>query len=127
MQCRQIVNPKTGRQVMVKVWRVNPSAIMEQMKAGTIKSAKDVSWMLLNDAESIQEMEDTQYGDAASNNFALSVFENALDWSLGIAVLQAMRTYQKQYRCLPGPFSVAATRSGKVFLITDDGTAYAAS
>lgn len=120
MKTSSIVNPKTGKQNQVKTWNIIPRTILDMMKAGTIKSAKDLSWLLLNDDESIQAMQDQMSGDAAESNFALAVFEQALDYALGIHVLSYIRNAVKIGK-LPKPFQVAVNRKGDVFIITASG------
>lgn len=115
METTTIRNPETGRQVQVRAWRVEPRAIRSKMRAGEIKSAKDISWMLLNDDASIQEMRDEEHGDSARTNWALAVFEHGLDWSLGIAVLRIMNAAIETSH-LPKPFDVMVNRSGVVFV-----------
>lgn len=120
MQTLTIINPKTDRQNIVRAWLINPREVVNRIKAGQYRSARDISLALLSDDESIQLMERTQYGDYSRNNFALSIFENALDWRLGLAVLDLIDACIRQYRRLPKPFYVAVNRSGDVFLINKE-------
>lgn len=116
-----IINPKTNRSNKAVAWKIEPRKIVDDLKAGKIKSAKDISWSLLNDDQSYELMEETQYGDSNRNNFALSVFENALDWGLGITVLNYITSVVKQHKAMPKPFEVIANRSGDVFIRTFSG------
>lgn len=117
-----IKNPRTGRQNQVVGWDINVEVLWNQIKAGEI-NAKGISAMLLNDDEAIQEMRDTEYGDDAHTNFGLRVFEAALDWSLGLAVLWFFRACVAKRR-KPGPFTVVVNRKGDVFIIGRSGTVY---
>jgi len=117
MATKTIQNPKTSRQVKVRVWSIETKALMEDLKAGRIKTAKDLSWKLLSEHHSLSAMERSQAGDSAANNFALNVLENALDWSLGMAVLNFIRDCRKQLNGVPKTFEVAASRSGDVFIL----------
>lgn len=116
MRYSSIINPRTGRSNRVRAWDIDVKALWEQIKANQIQSARDVSVMLLNDDDSIQAMVDEEYGDSAECNFALSVFENALDFTLGMAVLWFFQVCCKAGK-LPGPFSVVATRKGDIFIV----------
>lgn len=109
-----IVNPKTNRTNNVRCWKIEPrQAISELGQLGV----KAYSWKLLEEPEAVEDMEAEQYGDQASNNFALSVFENALDWRLGLAVHNFIRGFVK-LRKLPKPFDVAVNHKGDIFIVT---------
>jgi len=73
-----IIRPDTKRKANLKTWKIEPRAILDFLKDKD-KSARDISWLLLNDDQSIQVIEAQQYGDRAGNNFALAIFEQALD------------------------------------------------
>ena len=118
-----IVNPKTKRENRARAWLVNPRAVYDKLKSGEYKDARDISWALLGDDESIQDMRAEEYGDAAERNLALSIFENALDWGLGLAVLNYIRAFL-QKKALPKPFEVLATRRGDVFIRSASGRLY---
>lgn len=120
MFSKTIINPQTNRQNKVNCWNINPREVLRLMREGKIKTARDLSWMLLNDDDTIQLMEETDAGDCQNNNFALNVFENALDWGLGIKVLGFIRAFT-QVKKMPKPFVVAANRKGDVFIITQSG------
>lgn len=111
-----ITNPKTNRQNKVTGWHIDATEVYNNFKNGTFKTARDLSWALLNDDQSIQKMEDEQYGDSGSNNFALRIFEQALDWSLGLTVLQCIDAHIKARKSYPKQFDVLATRKGDVFI-----------
>lgn len=121
MYYTQITNPKTGRVNRVKAWHINPRAVMDAVKAGA--EATDISWRLLSDDQSLQELRETAYEEEGSN-FALSIFEGALDWSLGLAVVRFIHMFIKEKQALPKPFSVVATRKGDVFCVGASGHVY---
>ena len=106
----------TNRRNQVRAWPVNPRAVMAKLKSGEWQSAKDISFALLDDDESIQEMQNEEYGDSAQSNFALNIFENALDWTLGLAVINMLKACAAKGKW-PKPFSVAVNRAGDVFII----------
>lgn len=118
-----ITNPKTNRCNQVRAWPIDPQAVAAKFTNGEWQSAKDVSAALLNDDGSIQEMQDEEYGDCAATNFALSIFENALDWTLGIAVINMLKACAAKGKW-PKPFSVAVNRAGDVFIIGASGKVY---
>jgi len=95
MYQKTIIRPDTGRKVNLKTWKIEPRAILEFLKDKD-KSARDISRLLLNDNQSIQVMEAQQSGDQAGNNFALAVFEQALDWRLGLAIVNVIRSAVKE-------------------------------
>ncbi len=118
MKTATIVNPKSGRNVRVRAWDVEPRAILRKFSAGEFKDARDLSWALLSEDASIAALE-CEDGDSNETNFALSVFENALDWTLGLAAVRFMRCAPKGK--IVKPFRVACARSGDVFVITASG------
>lgn len=118
-----ITNPKTGRTCNLRAWRVDPKAITAKCREGVFKTAKDISWALLNDDESIQDMQDTEYGDSSRNNSALRMFESALDWTLGLAVLNYIRAFTTQKK-FPKSFHVGYNTSGDVFVVGASGNVY---
>lgn len=115
-----ITNPNTNRINKVYAWTVAPKTFWNDLKTGEL-TPKQLSWKLLNDDQSIQVMDDSQYGDSACQNFALSVFENALDWSLGLAIVRYCNAMVSQRKTLPKPFTVMVTRKGDVFIKTFSG------
>ena len=118
----EIRNPRTGRINRVRAWQIAPRAVVDACKAGA--TARDISWSLLSDEQAYQEMKDTEYGDDGGSNFALGIFENALDFTLGMAVVWMIRLFISQRQKLPAPFSVVATRKGDVFCVGISGTVY---
>jgi hypothetical protein len=77
--------------------------------------------MLLNDDQAIQTMRDEEYGDCAQCNFAIAIFEQALDWRLGLTVIQVIRSIVKQTKKLPKPFELAVNRKGDIFVLFSSG------
>lgn len=120
MYTQTIINPTTNRKNIVKCWSVDGHKAMDILKAGG--SAKDIGWALLSDSESITAMDDTQHGDSSDNNFALNVFETALDWGLGLAVVNVLKIKAAQGK-FPRRFTIAANRNGDVFFIGKNGAA----
>lgn len=115
-----IVNPKTGRENKVQVWNLTYEQIRDLMRAGKVKTAKDLSWILLSDKQAEEKIESELSGDCADNNFGLRVFETGLDWGLGLKVLNFVRMCVN-LRKKPKPFKVAANRKGDCFIITASG------
>lgn len=124
MKTITIQNPKTSRQIRVRAWDVDTKATLHKFATGEFETARDLSWALLNDDQAILAVEETQYGDAAENNFGLSIFENALDWTLGLAAIRYMQSAPKGKRVKP--FTVACSRKGDVYIITNSGQVVAA-
>lgn len=120
MTFETIVNPKSNRKVRVKTWAINPREVKAAFKSGEFKHIKDLSWHLLSAKNAIKVMEREQYGDSDSNNFASSVFSNALDWNLGFMIINYIDEFlgRKQW---PKPFKIAVTRSGNIFIINSRG------
>lgn len=121
MKTITIVNPKTGRENKVRAWAVQPRELLRLKKAGVWTSMKDLSWLFLNDAASIRAMEKELDGDSASSNFALSIFENALDYGIGMEVCRYIDGCVRASGRYPKPFQVAVSRSGNIFIITASG------
>ena len=117
----RIISPKTNRPVSVRAWRIEPRDVLARFKSGEYKTAQDLSYALLNQSRSVMDMSEGLDGDSAQTNFALCVFDNALDWTLGLAVLNLIRACRKQHNRLPKPFRIAASRAGDVFLIAASG------
>jgi hypothetical protein len=120
MNTMTIEHPVSKKSTMVRAWDIETKAAAEALKANGVKS---FSWGLLSDKGSMRAMRGTDGGDSARNNFALNVLENALDWSLGLAVLNFIRDACAVKKC-PRTFKVAASRKGDVFIIIarKDGT-----
>lgn len=123
MQTTTITAPNTGRQLRVRAWQVEPRKLAEAVTSG--QSARDISWALLSDDEAFGEMRAEQHGDEASRNFALSIFENALDFRLGSAALSYVQTALRQFGRYPKPFTLAIDRRGDIYIVGAGGRVYA--
>jgi len=113
---RTIKNPKTGRENRVKAWPVDVGKIRKLLRRGAIKTARDMGLHVLSDETTLEHIEETRNGEGAGSNFALNIVENALDWSIGFAVL-AMVRWSIRKKKIPFPCHVATNRKGDVFLI----------
>lgn len=113
MYHERIESPKSGRQCAVRVWAINPKEMHDRLGSDFFR-ARELSWALLE--EGATEMAAEMDGDSAPRNFALSIFENALDWRLGTTVLGVLKAYQKRRPGLvPRHLFVAVNRAGNVF------------
>lgn len=101
-------------------WRIDPRAVLERFRSGQYQSARDLSWSLIGDTETCQLMEETEAGDTAENNFALSVVEHALDWRLGLAVVNLIAAAARE-RKMPKPFTLGVTRNGEIWYVLASG------
>ena len=114
MYHKMITSPKTGRQNRVRVWAIHPSRLYQTLGKAAFQDARELSWHLLE--ESIDDMAAEQHGDCSQRNFALSVFENALDWRIGHTVQGVLSNYQKHRPgFVPRRLFLAINRSGDVF------------
>jgi len=122
MYTKTIINPKTNRKTTLRCWNINPRAILDKCNSEKI-TAREISWMLLNDDQSIQTMtmQAEEYGDCANMNFSLACFEQALDWRLGIATMNVIRSILKQTGKLVKPFEIGVSRKGDIFAIFQSG------
>lgn len=114
-----IVNPTTGRNNTVKGWKVSASALYEDLKAGNV-TAKKLSWSLLDDNQSYQAMENSSYGDTQDNNWSLAIFEQGLDWAIGLKILDFIIAIAKAGK-KTRDFEVLVTRKGDVFIRLQSG------
>lgn len=64
--------------------------LMNAKEMGFWANAKDLFYYLLDthSIDSLEVMAETDAGDSARNNMSLAIIENALDWKIGIFVLQ---------------------------------------
>lgn len=122
MHTTKIVNPKTNRTVTVRYWDIDRDAVIDSIRNKTWDT-KGFSWDLLSDKQTYQTMVNEEYGDSASNNFALSIFEHALDWRLGLAVINTIQIFAKAHK-KPKNFKLAVARNGDVFIILASGTVW---
>ncbi len=119
MYTDKITNPKTGKQNKCYRWDVDTIKALGILKASDVRA---LSWALLSDDQSLETMERQQDGDAASNNFALSVFENALDWGLGLKVFNYLQAYRNARGTYPRVVRLACNRQGDVFVLNKTGS-----
>jgi hypothetical protein len=126
MYCKEIMNPKTNRKVTLKTWMIEPRKVIELIKQKKIESAKDLSFMLLNDEDSLYTIEQQEGGDGAENNFGLAIFEYALDWRLGMTIINFIQGVIKKHKRAPKPFEIGVSRKGDIFLILPSGRIIAA-
>lgn len=111
---QRIQHPTTGKMVAVDSFPVAPREVLTLLKAYPGSTAKDIGLWLLGEARSAARMRQEMSGEGRYDNYALRSFENALDWSLGIAVLRILQAYRDKYRRLPKPFELLATRPGAI-------------
>lgn len=109
-----IQNPETGKKISVIPFQVNPREILMEVKKGS--GAREISCMLLSQKSPEKAMVKSLYGDCANNNFAIRIFEEALDWTLGLKVLQIIQATIKTYKKIPKPFILFLSRKGDIFL-----------
>lgn len=121
MHIETIVNPTTNRPNRMRVWTIRGRSIIDALLSENPPTAKDVSWSLLSDDGAYQELVETQDGDTSETNFALSIFEDALDWTLGLAVIGFIRDCVKEYKRYPRTFRVAVNHRGQVFILYRSG------
>jgi hypothetical protein len=113
MSTLSITNPATNKTIGVRVFAVETAAAVRMLNTEGVKA---LSWSLLSQKHSVDAMERSEGGDTACNNFALSIFENALDWSLGLAVRNFITDARAVKRC-PKAFKVGVSRKGDVFAL----------
>lgn len=114
-----ITNPKTERQNNVRVMPITGQAIYDLLRSKSEPSARDISWALLDQPECLDDMSEEMSGDSARSNFALSVFENALDFRLGMAVMHYIKAVRGQTGGRrPAIIRPAVNRSGDVFILS---------
>lgn len=119
MYNKTIINPDTGRNNKVRCWDLSARGIFDTLKANG-NSARNLGWAILSDDESLKAMEATQHGDSAASNFALNVFENALDFGLGIAAVNVLRVYKEARGKYPKQFTLACNSKGDIFCLWGD-------
>jgi len=119
-----IINPKTGRQVKVRVWDIQTRELLNWLqRTNPANPERAVSMRLLSQRRAVRDMEAEFDGEDSRSNFVMHIFENALDWRLGIEVLGYIRRMYAASgkKKLPKPFKVAVDRSGNVYIITYSG------
>lgn len=116
MHIETVKNPVTGRDNRMKVWTIRGRTIVDALLSDNPPTAKDISWSLLSDDGCYEEMLATEYGDTSESNFALSIFEDALDWTLGLAVIGFVRDCIQEWKKYPKTFDVLVNHKGQVFI-----------
>ncbi len=96
--------------------QVTPRELLKERDL--FRDPRRLSWHLLRQAEDV--LEEEQDGDAAERNLGLAVFEQALDWRIGLAVLEVFRAAVERRR-IPKPFRVEITRSGRITVLLPSG------
>lgn len=114
-----ITNPKSGRSNNVRVMPITGQSVYDILRSKTEPSARDISWALLDQRECLDDMSEEMGGDSARSNFALSVFENALDFRLGMAVMHYIKAVRESSGGRrPTIIRAAVNRSGDVFILS---------
>lgn len=118
----KIIHPTTGKTVAVDVFAIVPKALLAWSAKTKPQSAKAISWHILSEAKSTARMARQMDGEGHHDNFALRTFENALDWSLGLAWLRMLTLFQQERPGkLPKPFDFLATRKGEILVRWQSG------
>lgn len=118
-----ITNPKTNRENRLDVYPVNVASVRALLRDGTIKTARDLSWLMLEQDErlgAVSWLDDSDTIQAAESR-ALRIFEQALDWGLGLAALGFMRAVRKEYNRYPKDFAVGVNGKGDTFILDARG------
>lgn len=112
-----------GKIIKVKAFSVVPTEIrnfINELKAkGASHILQSLSFAMLDSAKKIMKQE--QYGDSRNNNFALSMFENALDHRMGWAVALYIDATIDAYKKLPKPFNLCVRANGDLYIETSSG------
>jgi hypothetical protein len=115
MYTTTITNPTTGRKNVIRVF---PIETREAVHIANEKGVKALSWELLDQPESLDTMNAEMGGETARSNFALSVFESALDWGLGMTVVSYLKAFAQKYPGKqPKEVRAAVNRKGDVFIV----------
>jgi hypothetical protein len=111
----KVTHPTTGKTITVDVFPIVPKALLSWSATAKPQSAKAISWHILSEAKSVARMARQMDGEGQHDNYALRTFENALDWSLGLAWLHILTAYRGTGK-LPKPFDLLATRTGAILM-----------
>ena len=103
-----------------KAWTIAPRAVLREMRSGVVKTARDLSWLILNTEAVAEAVAESDGGDSAESNCGLAIIEQALDFTLGLAVLAYLRPFVAA-RKLPKPFTLCVGRGGRVWIVTASG------
>lgn len=102
-----------GRTVKAIAWTLDTKETVAYLKD---HSVKDLSWKMLSDKKAQAKAAREMDGESATTNFALNIFEKALDITLGLTAFQFIRDRLAIKRC-PRTFRVAVTNKGNVFIV----------
>ncbi len=124
----RILQTNTGRTRRLACWTITTEGVREAFKSGHCRTAKDLGWMLLSDKESTARLERdcTKGDDIPGGNFALRTFEQALDWTLGLAVTRFIDSLARVKK-VARTFSVGVDRRGEAYIILSSGRTLAAA
>ena len=92
---------------------VHPREILEYLG-----DARKLSWRLLSQVLNEESME----GEDSSTNLGLAIFEQALDWAVGLKVQSIILGCWQKYRRLPKPFTLEVdTKTGNIEAVFPSG------
>jgi len=100
---------REGREVKTLKLRVDPRDLFLN-HSDLLKSPKALSAHLFSQA--LPELEKTLEGDSGEKNWALLIFEEALDWRVGCGVLYIIKAALEK-KGLPKPFEVLIDSRGR--------------
>lgn len=96
-------------------------ATAEAVRIFNHEGAKALSWAMLNQPESAEAMGAEMGGECAKSNFALGVFEHALDWGLGLMAANYLKAFAERYPGKqPKEIRVACNRAGDCFIVNKE-------
>jgi hypothetical protein len=96
-------------------WRVNPKEVVKWLMEKEERNAQSLSYHIVNDMT-----EEDAEGECAKSNLALAIFERALDWRIGLAVIRLIDRCMAQKK-MPKPFDLVYTRDDKLYAQFDSG------
>ena len=101
-------------------FQVRPREILSSLGEG-FSDPRDIAHHLLLQQGDLLEQE--MGGEDAAGNFALAVFEQALDWRIGLTVQQliAEAVCGSNGRKIPKPFLLEVDRRGKITVVLASG------
>ena len=89
-------------------FRVEPKRVLREAREQEIKDVRGFSLIIID--HNMELLRGTDRGDCAENNAALQVVEDALDYRLGMAFINLMKSCPKGK--LPKPFCLQSRLSG---------------
>ena len=95
---------RSGRKGVIARIPVVPKEVLKDVDK--FKSVKDLSWYLLDDVLGDMDPDD-------ADDFAKFVYEEALDYKIGMAALQLFRAAAKKKK-IPKPFYIDVMSDGDV-------------